>query len=87
MKAKVWHEIAELTGLSPQAAGSSRAELVALRCMELAVADSSTFAVVVGRLRLVRAAGRRLRAVAVWRMVLAQGMFPSTAVSELRNMT
>jgi len=42
---------------------------------------------VVGRLRLVRAAGRRLRAVAVWRMVLAQGMFPSTAVSELRNMT
>jgi len=71
-------------------AGSSRAELVALRCTELAVvpeAGSSTFAVVVGRLRLVRAAGRTLLAVAVWRMVLEQGRFPSTAVSELRNTT
>jgi len=50
-------------------------------------AGRSTFVAVVGRLRLVLEVGRTLPAVVVWRMVRAQGMFPSTGVLELRNMT
>ena len=67
--------------------GSSTVELAALRCMAPRAAGRSTFVAVVGRLRLVLEVGRTLPAVVVWRMVRAQGMFPSTGVLELRNMT